>query len=276
MDLVPYQYQSDMVMVSIFLLFKIFIMAKQRDSKLVGTAGNLIFYNWRGEYCMRTKPVHVRRSGSTIQSASNFGRASKICRQIRQIVVGINPGKTDNRLMYRLTGALNKLISWEEKRDSNASGQEIKLPFLDGFQFNSAADLGSIRVIRPSLNAVTPNLTEINLAPFIPNQSLNAPSATDHILFRMILIGMNLKEAKAEMVGRSDLKISYDGDLFQPPTISIPAAVKSGDLAILVMSVQYMINRNGGVELLKDEKKLPCGVIWAGTQNASGALNRNI
>ncbi len=37
-------------------------MARQRDSKLVGTVANLIFYNRLGEYCMRTKPVDVRRT----------------------------------------------------------------------------------------------------------------------------------------------------------------------------------------------------------------------
>ena len=30
-------------------------MARQRDSKLVGTIGNLIFYNHRGDYRMRTE-----------------------------------------------------------------------------------------------------------------------------------------------------------------------------------------------------------------------------
>ena len=37
-------------------------MARQRDAKLVGTFGNVIFYNREGQYCMRAKPVSVRRT----------------------------------------------------------------------------------------------------------------------------------------------------------------------------------------------------------------------
>jgi hypothetical protein len=55
-------------------------MAKQRDSKLVGTIGNLIFYNHLGDYRMRTKPDSVRRSSASVNSGLNFGKASKISR----------------------------------------------------------------------------------------------------------------------------------------------------------------------------------------------------
>lgn len=101
-------------------------------------------------------------------------------------------------------------------------------------------------------------------APFISSQSMHAPANTDHILFKMILIGININEAEAEMIGKAEIDVPHRGELFQPPVISIPVAPKSGNLAILVVAVQYMINRNGVVEMLNDNKKLPCGVLWAG------------
>ncbi len=60
-------------------------MARQRDSKLVGTIGNLIFYNHRGDYRMRTKPDSVKRTAATVHSGLNFGKASKISLQIRKL-----------------------------------------------------------------------------------------------------------------------------------------------------------------------------------------------
>src|ERR1700682_5310333 len=100
------------------LHLKVFKMARQRDSKLVGTIGNLIFYNYHGDYRMRTKPVSVRRTKASVKSGFNFSKASKMSRQIRELITSINPCKSDNRVMYRLTGALNKLINWKDKQDT--------------------------------------------------------------------------------------------------------------------------------------------------------------
>src|ERR1700732_4562502 len=105
-------------------------MARQRSSKLEGTFGNLIFYNFLGAYCMRTKPDSVKQTQSTVHSGLNFGKASKIGSQIRSLVAPINPCKSDNRVMYRLTGALNKFMSWKEKRDQASATMPDKLPFI--------------------------------------------------------------------------------------------------------------------------------------------------
>jgi hypothetical protein len=238
-------------------------MAKQRDSKLVGTVGNLIFYNRLGAYCMRAKPDSVNRTKSTIHSGLNFGKASKMGRQIRSLVAPINPCKSDNRVMYRLTGALNKFINWKEKKDLAFATMPDKLPFIYGFQFNEQADLTVITAIQVSVKSMASGLTEVSLAPFIPSLSLHAPANTTQILFKMILMGTNLGDAETELLGTREIEIAYSSDIFQPPLISIPSAAKPGDLAIMVMAVQYMVNRNGSVEMLNDKKKLACGVVWA-------------
>ncbi len=53
-------------------------------------------------------------------------------------------------------------------------------------------------------------------------------------------------------------------EIFQPPVISIPAISKSGRIILMVMAVQYMVNRKDEVEMLTDLKKQPCGVVWSG------------
>jgi hypothetical protein len=118
-------------------------MAKQRDAKLVGTIGNVIFYNRAGEYCMRAKPGNVRRTEATVSRGLNFGRASRISRQIRTLIDEINPSKS-NIQAYQFNGAINKFISWKEKKDAAFITMPKKLPFIYGFQFNDQADLSSI------------------------------------------------------------------------------------------------------------------------------------
>jgi hypothetical protein len=238
-------------------------MARQRDSKLVGTVGNLIFYNRLGEYCMRTKPVDVKRSTASIHSGLNLGKASKTGRQIRNLVGSIYPCKSNSLVINRLNGALHKFISWKEKKDAASISMPNKLPFIYGFQFNDQADLNSITAIKPSIKAIDPGLNEIGLSPFIPGQSLQAPANTNSIFLKMILMGVNLEKAETELLGNSEIVIPYSNQIFPPQIILIPAAAKPGNLTIMVMAVQYMFNKNDDVEMLNDKKKLPCGIVWA-------------
>ncbi len=238
-------------------------MARQHDSKLVGTIGNVIFYNRMGKYCMRAKPVSVKRTRASISSGLNFGRASKISKQIRILIEEINPSKS-NIQAYRLNGAINKFISWKEKKDAAFIKMPKKLPFIYGFQFNDRADLSSITAIQSTIQLTEPGLTKICLLPFIPGQSLHATTKTNSIFLKMILIGMGLEKAEAYILGKAELMIPYSNEAFCPPAISIPTSPKPGDLVILVMSVQYMVSKNEEIKLLNDIKKLPCGVVWAG------------
>ena len=147
-------------------------MGRQRNSKLEGTFGNVIFYNFRGEYCMRTKPVSVRRTEASVNSGLNFGKASKISAQIRKAVAPINPANSDMRVLYRLTAAVNKFIAWKEKKDAASIKMPEKLPFISGFQFNDQSDLSSITAIRPLVKSTDPDVIEISLPPLIPSPIL--------------------------------------------------------------------------------------------------------
>jgi hypothetical protein len=237
-------------------------MGRQRDSKLVGTIGNIIFYNYRGEYCMRTKPVSVRRTKASINSGLNFGKASKISGQIRKAVAPINPASSDMRVLYRLTAAMNKFISWKEKKEAASINMPRKLPFISGFQFNDQADLSSISALQLTVKTTVPGTTEIGLPPFVPSQNLQAPSNTNSIILKMILMGMSLDKAETDIIGNGEIEIPYSNMPFQPPVVSIPASSKPGGLVMLVIAVQYMVSKNGEIELLNDKRKLPCGVGW--------------
>jgi hypothetical protein len=238
-------------------------MGRQRDSKLVGTFGNVIFYNYRGEYCMRTKPVSVKRTKASIHSGLNFGKASKISGQIRKAVAPFNPANSDMRVLYRLTAAMNKFITWKEKKDAASIKMPEKLPFISGFQFNDQSDLSSITSIQPTIKTIIPGIAEINLLPFVPSKNLQAPTNTKSIILKMILMGISLDKIETEIIGKGEIEILCSNGRFQPPVISIPNSPKPGDVVIMAMAVQYIVNKNNDVELLNDKRKMPCGVAWA-------------
>lgn len=211
---------------------------------------------------MRTKPVSVRRTEASVNSGLNFGKASKISAQIRKAVAPINPASSDLRVLYRLTAAVNKFIAWKEKKDTASIKMPEKLPYISGFQFNDQADLSSMGAIRPTVKSTDQGVIEISLPPLIPTQSLQAPINTKSILFRIILIAVNLYRAETEIIGNGKIEVLYSNGLFKPPVISITNSPKPGDLVIVVMAIQYMVSKNGEDVLLNDNKKMPCGVVW--------------
>ena len=241
-------------------------MARQHDSKLVGTINNLIFYNFRGGYYMRAKPVSVKRTRASVRSGYHFGKASRIGKQIRDLIEPINPCITDKRMMYRLTGAWNKFISWQEKQDSASPVRKGGLPFIQGFQFNEHSDLESIRAIQVSFYSPESGLMEFLFAPFVPVEALHAPFNTDHILLKWIITSTSLADVETEKLATGEISIPYVHELFQPPVISIPVITKPDRILLMVGAVQYMVKKKNELQLQNDLKKLPCGVIWAGQE----------
>jgi hypothetical protein len=240
-------------------------MGRQRDYKMVGTVGNLIFYNHQGDYRIRTKPVSVKRSGASINSGLNFGKSSKISKQIRNGIASINPLTSDSRTIYRFTGAWNKFISWSEKQDPGSPVRQNGLPFIQGFQFNEQSDLDSIRAIQVSINSPETGLIEIRFAPFVPGGALQAPFNTDHIVLKWVITSTSLADVETEKLGKGEISIPYVYEVNQPPTVSIPViATKPERIILMILAVHYMVKKKNGIQLLSDLKKLPCGVLWAG------------
>ena len=71
---------------------------------------------------------------------------------------------------------------------------------------------------------------------------------------------MNFTDLTTEKIGMTEIKIPYNTAIFQPTVISMPAIEISGKLTMMVMAVQYMVNRKNRVEMLDRFKKT---ALWS-------------
>jgi hypothetical protein len=263
MDLVLIHYGSNKVKGLVKLLYdKYFNMARQHNSQLVGTVNNLIFYKFREHYCMRLKPGYVRRTKASVKSGLNFGKASRIGRQIRDVIYPINPCNSDKTMICRFTGALNKMISWKEKQDPASPYLKKGLLFVSEFQFNEQADMPL--AIQPAVKFTGSGLMEIQLSPFVSAETLHAPFYTDHIVFKMIVSSTSLTEMKTEKVGMTEIKIPYNHEIFQPSAITMTVSKNQERLILMVLAIEYFVNKKDRVQMATMPGKLPCGIVWAG------------
>ena len=239
-------------------------MGRQIDSKLVGTIRNLIFYNHQGDYRMHLKPESVRRSPASVRSGLNFGKASKLSRSVRSQIAPINPSSNDSHSANLFTGALSKFINWQEKQGALPPALQKELPFISGFQFNVEANLSSIHAVRVSVNTAESGSLEFRFAPFVPTEALHASFYTDHIVFKIIMIAVNLSDLTSEKLSTTEYKIPCTSETFKPSVILLPVEKVSGKLTMMVIAVQYMVKRKNVTQVITDMKKQPCGVVWAG------------
>jgi hypothetical protein len=238
-------------------------MAKLDNNSRKGTLGEFIYYTWKGKQCIRAKPRKFKRTEASVKSGLNFGKASRISSEIRHIIQSINPGKNDIQVTYKLTGALNKFISWKEKQNGVPVDMSNGLPYLKDFQFNDQADMSNMSFLKPSVNMVSPDKMEISLPSLRTKESIPYHIYGNRIKCKMILVGIDLDSDEAEEYGKAVIEIPSKDEIFDLPVHTMLTATEPGKLMILVVALQYFRSINDESDMLTDKKKLPCGIALA-------------
>jgi hypothetical protein len=240
-------------------------MAKKTNDIIQGSIGRVIHYEWKGKQCMRSMPRKFKQTKASVKSGLNFGKASSISREIRQLIAYVNPCRNDNTVMFRLTGVLNQFINWKAKQSPVAGGILTDLPFINNFQFNNQCDLSNTPVMKVSAKISEPGLLNVTLPPYNPRQILGLHFFCNQAVYTVILIISNLNTGVAEISETATFNIPTEDVIFQPPVLSMRTSTGTNELVILVMVIQYSRGAVdlGRTEMITDIKKLPCAIAWA-------------
>jgi hypothetical protein len=238
-------------------------MAKLDKNTRKGTLGEFIYYNWKGKQCIRAKPVKFERTEASVKSAFNFGKASRMGSNFRDVIKSINSSKKDIQVTYRFTGALNKFISWKEKQVSIPADLSGGLPYLKDFQFNDQADSSNMTFLKVSAKINTPGNIEISLPSFRTKKSAPYYIYANQIKCKMILAGIDLDTDEADEYGNAVIETPYKEEIFNLPIVTMRTAAEPGKLMILILALQYFASKNDESDMLTDKKKLPCGIALA-------------
>lgn len=238
-------------------------MAKLDKNTRKGTLGEFIYYNWKGKQCIRAKPVKFERTEASVKSAFNFGKASRMGSNIRDVIKSINPSKKDIQVTYRFTGALNKFISWREKQTSVPVDISGGIPYLKDFQFNDQADIRNMPFLKVSAKMTTPGIIEISLPYFKTKEMIPNYIRANRYKCKMILMGIDPVTDEAIEYCKTVIDIPTLVKIFDLPVQTMSTAKEPGKLMILVMALQYFRSTNDETDMLTEKKMLPCGIALA-------------
>ena len=168
-------------------------MAKQKGIiKVKGTIGDMTFYKSQDGYIVKertslegsriaTDPAFQR----TRENGSEFGRAGKAGKVLRNAIRNQLQNAKDNRVVSRLTTEMLKVIKADAtstRGQRNVIDGETEL--LAGFEFNINAKLGTTVFVPhgSTINRATGELI-VHIPVFIPVNMIAAPAGTTHFKF---------------------------------------------------------------------------------------------
>ena len=237
-------------------------MARQNGIiKLKGTIGGISFYKTADGHLAREKGgVDKSRIANdpafqrTRENGSEFGRAGKGGKVLRNAIRILLQNAKDKRVVSRLTTDLLKIV----KTDStNARGlrtaQDGNLSLLKGFEFNINGKLGATLFTPFSIafDRVAGD-GSLSIAPFSARKRIAAPAGTTH--FKMVMGTAEVDFTNEASVFESDETAVLPYENAPTAQIDLTAAVTANSTlpVVQVLGIEFYQEVNGEMYSLKN------------------------
>lgn len=246
-------------------------MARQKGIiKLKGTIGDITFYKSKDGYVAREKGgVDASRIATdpafqrTRENGSEFGRAGKAGKLLRNAFRPLLLHASDGRMVGRLTQAMMKVIQADlisTRGMRNVIDGEAELLF--GFEFNNKGKLG-ITLFAPFVASIdrVGGTIQLDIPSFVPTSMIAAPSGTTH--YQIISGGAELDfEAETFVVATSETAIlPWDGVGTAVVTHAHSVTANSTKPLFLTLGIAFFQAVNGQMYPLKNGSYNPLSIV---------------
>ncbi len=237
-------------------------MARQTGIiKLKGTIGDISFYKSADGHLARYKGgVDANRIANdpafqrTRENGSEFGRAGKGGKVIRNAIRVLLQNAKDKRVVSRLT----KILVAVTKTDAvNERGlrtiEDGDMNLLQGFEFNANGKLGAT-LFTPYATAYDRATGDVDtdIAAFAPTVRIAAPSGTTH--YKLVMGAAELDFANEASVFESEETaiLPYDGANTAAVNLSVALTANSVLPVLQVVGIEFYQEVNGQMYPLKN------------------------
>ncbi len=234
-------------------------MPSQINVQLTGRIGNLVFYKLGDKYYTRTAPSHVKQTKATKKRATEFGKASRAGKSLRQQLLPVIPFPRDNRMQTRLVSVL---FQWLKASDGNPLLPCREVPYVSTFQFTEGYTVAERwKVALDFIHG--PGMIEVKIPAFIPSKVISAPADTVSVTCRISAAGCNMENGVATGGANTSLDFDYGDTEIPEQTISLPLSTPAGSLFITAIFLEYNYMKNGHLQKTTNKAFMPAGVVNA-------------
>jgi hypothetical protein len=243
-------------------------MAKLKSLiKVEGTLDDLTFYKGADGYFVRTKggvsknrimndPAFAR----TRENGKEFGSIASSGKLLRSALGPMLFRAKDSKLTSRLVKVMGQLKNLDtvsvrgERNVAEGLNNSAAAPFIEGFDFNAKATLGSIVNAIISVNATTGS---VSIVAYNPTEQMRSPEGATHFSLQVGFLSIDFASGGYELTQSLELVYPLVHGVIAPvlTPVSVPVLVGTSMHFILIEffqeinGVQYMLN-NGGFNVL--------------------------
>lgn len=237
-------------------------MAKQTGIiKLKGTIGGISFYKTSDGHLAREKggvdksriqndPAFQR----TRENGSEFGRAGKGGKVLRNAIRVLLQNAKDKRVVSRLTKSLVAITKTDTTNERGLRTlQDGNLSLLEGFEFNLNGKLGAtlFAAFTKTFDRVSGDTT-LDLAAFSPTVRIAAPAGTTH--FKVVMGASELDFVNETSTFENDETAILPYTVANTAAIALSATITANSIlpVVQVLGVEFYQEVNGEMYALKN------------------------
>ena len=204
----------------------------------------------------------------TRENASEFGRAAKDGKLLRQALRSVLQGAADAHMVPRL---VQKLRAMEGLDTTHPRGERQVLKAyaaaLVGFDFNAHAPLSTTLAAPYDVSVSAAGLVTVTIASLTPRVELAAPAGATHYGLELGVAVVDFEAMKARSVPASEpAPAVLDGVPVAGVTLTADAggAPKPTEIVVVAFGVRFYQQLNGQLYPLQNEAAHPLAVVYAG------------
>jgi hypothetical protein len=235
-------------------------MASQINVQITGKIQNLVFYKLGDKYYARSIPWKVKQTKATKKRATEFGKASRAGKCLRQQLMPCIPFPADNNMQTRLVSAI---FQWLRSASYQASAPCDPVPFVSKFPFTEGYSVRERWKVPLEITPILPGSLEMKIPAFIPVRSISAPANTVSVECRISAGGCHIEKGMATGGFSTTLRFDYNDVEVPAQTIVMPLPTPQGSLMVTAVSLVYCYIKNGQLQKTANKAFMPANVIRA-------------
>ncbi len=215
-------------------------MGIQSNIKLRGSVENLIFYQWKGIHCIRTKPAKVNQAPIAIKNAGIFGMAANRSAVLRSLLKPLIPQPGNRKIIHRTDAAFREWLK-TEPLDNHARVDNIGA--FHHLSFNEKRELHEFFRIPIIVNRNEHNEFDLQIAQFDPVSDIKAPQNTFEISMQIMIASLKMPDPSIVDCKETMLAIPYEKGILPARNCVLPITGNEGQLTIVALALDYKTPR---------------------------------
>jgi hypothetical protein len=229
-------------------------MGRQTGVKFIGTIDGVIYYIWKGIYCMRSMPGFFNQTAATQETASVLGRASNQGKLLRKGLEPLSPNPKLKGMQNRLQTAIQYMINMEEGH--NMEDLEEK-DTLQSFVFNEKARCNNIFSKMISATYIPGKGVGIDIQAFNPAGQFRYPGSVKKLRFILAAVVVNTRKKELADTCYIQAEIDYADKDVAALHFDLPVEAGKACLVTATVAVQFCATGRDEKSFIQNLRYLP-------------------